>query len=175
MQASYGLTAYDASVLTASTELADYFEECARDCAYPKLLANLVISELLRYCSAEPFAAPVRAERMTELAGMLGEGTVNGAVAKKLLLRLTEEDFSPLAVAIKENLTQISDAEVLRPMILQVLEENPNAVKDFLGGKSAAFRSLQGRLMALTEGRAHPVLAEQLLADALEQRRESGV
>ena len=92
-----------------------------------------------------------------------------------MLLRLTEEDFSPLAVAIKENLTQISDAEVLRPMILQVLEENPNAVKDFLGGKSAAFRSLQGRLMALTEGRAHPVLAEQLLADALEQRRESGV
>ena len=173
MKEAYGLTAYDASVLTASMELAEYFEQGARKTDYPKILSNLVISELLRYCQAEPFVSPVDANRMAELAQMLGEGTVNSAVAKKLLSRLIATDFSPRDVALRENLTQIGDAEVLYPMVLRVLEENVTAVKDYLGGKSAALRSLQGKLMALTEGRADPVVAEKLILDALEQRRES--
>ena len=173
MKNAYGLTAYDASVLTASVELADYFEQCAKNTDYPKLLANLVISELLRYCPSEPFSSSVSPARMAVLAQMLGEGSINSAVAKKLLSRLTVEDFSPRDVAAKENLTQIADAEVLRPLILQVLEENANAVKDFLGGKNAALRSLQGKLMARTEGRAHPVVAEKLLTEELEKRRGS--
>jgi aspartyl-tRNA(Asn)/glutamyl-tRNA(Gln) amidotransferase subunit B len=175
MEKAYGLTPYDAAVLTASAELADYFEQCAKDSAYPKLLANLVISELLRYCPAEPFSTSVSPARIAELARMLGEGSINSAVAKKLLLRLTAEDFSPCDVAVKENLMQIGDEDVLRPLVLRVLEENSTAVKDFLNGKSAALRSLQGRLMALTEGRAHPVVAEQLLTEELEKRRESVV
>ena len=170
---AFGLPDYDGAVLTSDLALADYFESAIPATSYPKLLANLLLSDLLRHCQSDPFASPVKAERLGELSQLLGEGTVNSAIAKKLLLRLTAEDFSPREVAEREQLTQIRNADVLRTEIHAVLAENPRAVEDYQKGKLAALRSLQGRLMARTGGRADPVLAEDLLKQALGKEMET--
>ncbi|MBQ9131114.1 MAG: Asp-tRNA(Asn)/Glu-tRNA(Gln) amidotransferase subunit GatB [Clostridia bacterium] len=167
----YGLTAYDASVLTSDFALADYFEEAATHTAFPKLLVNLLLTELLRHCKGDPFGCPVAAHRLGALAGLLGEGRINSSIAKKLLIRLTKEDFDPDRVAEQEQLTLIRDERLLRETVQAVIAENPQAVADYRGGRTAALRALQGALMARTGGRADPVLAQRLLTELLDHTK----
>lgn len=166
---TYGLPEGDARILCEDALLADYFESAADVCAYPRLAANLLLSELLRYCESEPFSSPVSARRLSVLAELMGEGTVNSSTAKKLLLRLCEDDFDPRETVEREGLAQIRDTELLTRAIMETLAENPRAVADYKNGKTAAMRSLQGRVMARTAGRAEPVLTEHLLKQILEE------
>lgn len=169
----YGLTEYDATVLVSDAGLADYFEASVKDCAYPKICANLLLSDLLRVCESDPFSSPVSATRLGTLSSLLGEGVINSATAKKLLARLIAEDFDPSEAVTREDLAQIRDPEQLRSLVDEILRENPRAVADYRSGKIAALRALQGRAMAKTGGRADPVLTEQLLQTALAPKKES--
>ena len=159
----YGIGADDAGILCSERRLADYFEEAAAACHYPKLVSNLLLTDLLRHCQISPFVAPVGACRLAALAELLGDGTVNSTTAKKLLARLCEDDFDPTLTVQRENLAQIRDEELLKQMIKEILNENKRAVKDYQNGKCAAINSLQGRVMARTQGRAEPMLTEVLL------------
>lgn len=166
----YGIAEADASILTSEPALADYYEQSAKQSADPVRLAHLLLGELLRYCEGDPFRSPVAASRLAELVDLLSEGSINGTTAKRLLSRLTESDFSPREIAQSEGLMQIRDRDALREMIRTVLAESSKAVADYQSGKQAAFRSLQGRLMAISGGRADPVLGEELLLELLSQQ-----
>ncbi len=165
----YGLAEKDARTLCQDVALADYFEDAAGSCAYPKLVANLLLSELLRHCVGGDFAAPVAAQRLASLAEMMGDGRINSATVKKLLARLYEVDFDPCLAVEREGLGQIRDEAVLRKVILEVIAENPRAVTDYQNGKGAAIRALQGKVMAQTGGRAEPILSEKLLKTLLDE------
>ena len=169
LQAKYGVSKNDAAVLTQAVGLADYFEAAAKMSRYPKTVAAMLLTDLLRFCAEEPFRSPVSAQRLGELADMAGERSINSAVAKKLLLRLTERDFSPREVASRENLLQINDASLIRSWVDAVLAEETRSVADYLGGKRNAARALQGRLMTKSGGRVDPLMAERLLTEALER------
>lgn len=174
LQREYGIARSAAEVLVARDGLAEYFEETAKDCAYPVVVSNLLINELLALAGEdESFSAEVRPCRLRELAEMAGNGEVNRAVAKKLLLRLTEADFSPRAVATQEALLQISDPALIREWIALVIEEDPGSAADYRGGKKNAFRALQGRLMKKSGGRIDPALAERMLLAALEEKGDA--
>lgn len=163
----YGLTAYDADVLVTDPFLADFFEDGGKQTAYPKLLVNLLLSELLRHCTSEPFASPVSAMRLAELAQLLGEGVINSSTAKKLLLRLLEGDLDPRETVTREELGQIRDRDVLSALARRVLAECPRAVSDYQNGRTAALRALQGKAMAACGGRADPLLLESILLEFL--------
>ncbi len=163
------LTPYDASVLVSDPRLADFFEQGAARTAYPKLLVNLLLTDLLRDCTSDPFSSPVCAEQLAELADLLGEGTVNSSTAKKLLKRCRQESIELRAVVEREGLAQIRDSAALQTVIGEVLSTSLRAVNDYRNGKTAAIRALQGQAMARTEGRADPVLLERLLLEALSQ------
>ncbi|MBQ2734598.1 MAG: hypothetical protein IJF33_02080, partial [Clostridia bacterium] len=135
--------------------------------SYPKLLVNLLLSELLRYCTSDPFSSLVSASRLAELAQLLGEGTINSSTAKKLLLRLLDGDLEPRRTVLLEELGQIRDRARLSELALRVISEQPRAVSDYQNGKSAALRALQGRAMAVSGGRADPVLLESILLELL--------
>ena len=167
------LTEYDASVLVSDPSLADYFELAMRDCAYPKLCANLLLTDLLRVCRSDPFSCPVLPAGLGALASLLGEGTINSATAKKLLARMTKENIDPRETVTREHLMQIRDRDQLTALIDEVIQANQQAVSDYRGGKTAALRALQGRVMAKTGGRADPILTEQLLLSALSANEES--
>ena len=164
---TYGVPTGEAELLCTDPALADYFEAAAKQTAYPVRLCHLLLSELLRHCSSEPFSSPVRPARLAELAELLGEGSINGTTAKSLLARMLREDLSPRSVAEEEGLLQIRDPEILAEMAEAVLRENAGAVRDYRSGKTAALRALQGRLMAKSGGRADPVLGERLLLSML--------
>ncbi len=163
----FGISPEDAAILASDTALANYFEKAAALTAYPKHLAGLLLSDLMRYCQSDPFVSPVSAERLGELSTLFGDRTVNSATAKKLLVRLTKSDFSPREAVEKEGLSQIRDEGLLLSHVQAVLSENPQAVEDYQNGKKAALQALLGRLMANTGGRAEPVLAQTLLIQAL--------
>lgn len=164
-----GISSADAEILTSDPALTDYFEAAAGASAYPVRLSHLLVSELLRYCGSDPFRSPVSPAHLAELTDLLGEGAINGTVAKKLLARLVEEEFSPREVAEREGLLQIRDVALLFSMAQSVLAENARAVRDYQSGKTAALRSLQGRLMAKSGGRADPILCEELLLRLLSE------
>ena len=167
---SYGLTPYDADVLISEALLADFFEQGAKHTAYPKLLVNLLLSELLRHCTSDPFSSPVSAERLAEVAELLGEGSINSTTAKRLMLRLREGDLSPRETVLREGLGQIRDRAQLSALAQRVLSEQPRAVSDYQNGKTAALRALQGRAMAASGGRADPQLLESLLLELLSSK-----
>lgn len=171
----YGLSEQDISVLCASRALADYFEEAARETEHVKLLSNLIQTEILRIKGeGDGFSTSVKPERLASVCNLLGSGEINSSIAKKLIIRLTEDDFDPAETVLREDLGQIRDLARLRALVLETLASQSRAVADYLGGKTAAMRSLQGRAMATTKGRADPVMLEELLLAALEEMRKDG-
>jgi aspartyl-tRNA(Asn)/glutamyl-tRNA(Gln) amidotransferase subunit B len=136
--------------------------------AFPRVVCNLLVNDVLRFCSTEPFSCEIAPRRLAELADLLGTARITRAVARDLLLRLKEGDFSPMEIAEQEGLMQISDEAVILAWAMEVVEENPKSVSDYKGGKSNALRALQGKLMGKSRGRANPVLAEKLLLQIIE-------
>ena len=164
----YGVRPYDAAVLTADKALADYYEAAAKQTTHPRIALNLLLSDLLHICTSDPFLSPLSPTRLAELAQLLGDGVINSATAKKLLLRLAKDDFDVREIVEREGLAQIRDESILKAAILDVLKEQARAVEDYRKGKTNALRSLQGQLMARMQGKADPILAERLLRQALE-------
>lgn len=163
----YRVSASDAAVLTAMEGLSVYFETSAKQSRYPSHVCNLLLNDLLRMCSDEPFSSPVLPHRLGELADLLGGERITRAVARKLLCRLFERDFSPTEVAEREGLTQVNDESLIGRWLDEVLADDPKSVADYRNGKSNAWRALQGKLMAKSRGRANPALAEKLLLERL--------
>ena len=157
----------DAKILVSDRWLADYFEATVAHTNAPLSALNLILGELLRMSEGECFSSPILPRRVGELADLLDTGIINSSTAKKLLSRLVTGDFDPREIVDREDLAQIRDEAVLREVIVRVLDENPRAVRDYLGGKTNAIRALQGRAMAQTGGRADPVLLEMLLPKML--------
>ncbi|MBQ9783694.1 MAG: Asp-tRNA(Asn)/Glu-tRNA(Gln) amidotransferase subunit GatB [Clostridia bacterium] len=165
--ADYGLSPYDAEQLTADRAMADCFEAAARLTEYPKLLANLMISELTRLSESPEFSCPIAPEHLAELATLSGERTVNSSTAKKLLARMWERDESPRSLVKALGWEQITDPERLRPVVRRVLDENPQSVTDYRNGKKAAAKALVGKVMSATDGKADPILVHSLVDSLL--------
>ena len=167
LMSSYGLSEKEAEILTSDPALADYFEEGAICSSYPKQVANLLLSEILRMCEGDPFACPIPFARLAAVADLFGEGIVNSTTAKKLLVRLCDADFDPHEAVEREGLAQLRDPKLLIRVIEEVLSANARAVADYKNGKTAALRALQGQAMSRTSGKADPVLLERLLKERL--------
>ena len=165
----FGLPDYDASLLVSDRSLSDYFEEAAKRTAYRKILANLILTDLLKLNREESFSSPISPTSMAELSDLLGEGIINSSTAKKLLSLLWEEDQSPRGLVEEKNLAQIRDEALLCELVSKMLSENPKLLADYRRGKSAVTKAMTGKVMAMTGGRADPVLLEKLLQDALTQ------
>ena len=165
----YKIPVSDARILVTDNALADYFEEAAKSTAHAEVMVHLLLSDLLRFCSSEPFSSPVAPDRLGELSELMGEGTINSATAKKLLSRLLTTDFSPRRAVDEEDLGQIRDEARLTELAVAVVAAMPRAVEDYRGGKKAALQALQGKMMAETKGRADPRLCEQILKRIIER------
>jgi aspartyl-tRNA(Asn)/glutamyl-tRNA(Gln) amidotransferase subunit B len=159
-----GLSEYDAELISSDIALSNFFDEAARFTEHTKILANLLLCEGLRLCGAEEFECPVPAENLAELCTLFGEGRINSSTEKKLLERMWSEPSESAAdIAEREDLWQIRDEGRLLELVDMAIAENPKAVADFKGGKSFAIRSIIGRVMAKSAGRAHPEMTEKLI------------
>ncbi len=164
----YGLTVYDAELITGDIEVADYFERAVADTQHPKLLANLLISEILKLLEPDDIQIPVSPRHMAQVAQMLGEGVINSSVGKKIIKAMWENDVDPVAYVDQNGLRQINDPETLRQAVSEALAADEKSVEAYRKGKTNAAKALMGQAMAKTSGKANPVLLEKLLLEQLE-------
>ncbi|MDZ4133101.1 MAG: Asp-tRNA(Asn)/Glu-tRNA(Gln) amidotransferase subunit GatB [Dethiobacteria bacterium] len=167
----FGLPEYDASVLTASRGLADFFEACLLDYNNPKLVCNWVMGEFaaqLNIAGLEAEQCSFKPEFLTELLKMIDENLISGKIAKDVLVKAFESGESPRLVVEKEGLLQISDQSELKAVITRVISENPDSVENYRGGKSKAIGFLVGQVMKETGGKANPQLVNELLVKAID-------
>ncbi len=170
----YGLNEYNAAVLTDDRELADYFESCLEHHDAPQSVANWLINVVLGHLNERSIGIgrfEVAPERLAELVRLMDEGKVNANVARDIMGKMVETGKVAQELVREEGVEQISDGAELAPVIEQVIEENPQPVQDYLGGKDAALKALMGQVMRLTRGKADPKLANRMLRGRIEGMR----
>lgn len=166
--AEFGLTDYDAAIITASKDVADYFMRAADGVKDKKIVANWVMGEVAAAVNAAEgmtYAdAAVKAEVLGEILKRLTDGTVNAKGAKRLFSLIWEGAEDTVDALIeKEGLKQISDASAIEGIIDKVLANNAKMVEEFRAGKQKAFNALVGQAMKATRGKANPKQVNEIL------------
>lgn len=160
----YGLSPYDAGVLTAERALADYFEAAARAHGDAKAVANWIGSELLARVPADRVEeAPVRPEALARLLGLIDDGTISGRIAKQVFEAMLAGEGTPDEIVEKRGLKQVTDAGAIERVVREVLANHPKQVEQFRAGKTAVKGFFVGQVMKATRGKANPQLANEIL------------
>jgi aspartyl-tRNA(Asn)/glutamyl-tRNA(Gln) amidotransferase subunit B len=169
--AEYGLNDYDAEVLVADKAVADYYEAALNaDAVDPKAVANWVTGELFRLMKEidKPIEEMPPPEGLTELIGLVEDETINQSTAKDVLEEMIDSEKRASEIVEERGLAQISDATELEKIIDQILDENPEQVNEYLGGKKQVLGWFIGQVMKATRGKANPQLARKFLQEKLE-------
>ncbi len=165
----YGLGDYDAVLLTASRELADFFETANQVCDLPKKLANFIGTELLRVVAAEDMGqCPIQPRDLGTLVAMVESGAISGKIAKGVFAEMLAGGGDPEAIVRRKGLVQMSDEGELAALVREIIAANPEQAQQFRDGKEKVLGFFVGQLMKKTGGKANPQLANDLF------RRELG-
>jgi aspartyl-tRNA(Asn)/glutamyl-tRNA(Gln) amidotransferase subunit B len=167
----YGLSDYDARVLSSTQVLADYFEEAAKASGDPKTAANWVQGDLMGTLNAAGKTiadSPVSAARLAELVKLVAGGTLSGKLGKDVFAKMFATGKPAAEIVEAEGLKQISDTGALQKIIDEVLAKNPSQVATYKGGKTSVLGFFVGQIMKATRGQANPQAVNDLLKKALE-------
>ncbi|MCX7635550.1 MAG: Asp-tRNA(Asn)/Glu-tRNA(Gln) amidotransferase GatCAB subunit B, partial [Syntrophales bacterium] len=166
----YGLSAYDAGVLTLSRDLADYFERVATLTGRAKIAANWIMGDVLKILNEEKRTireCPITPEYLAEMIGLIEDGTISGKIAKELVEEMFRTGKSPRTIVAEKGLVQITDTAALVSVINQVLAANPGQLAQYRAGKEKLFGYFVGQVMKATQGKANPQLINDLLKKML--------
>ncbi len=168
----YSLSDYDAGVLTASREMADYFEACVAAGAPAKLATNWITGDLQALISdakADITNIKITPEQLAAMIGLIEDGTISGKIAKDILPDMFESGKEPKVIVEENGLVQISDLSELEGIIREILTQHPGPVEDFRSGKMQAKGFLVGQSMKATKGKANPKVVNQILDQLLNE------
>jgi aspartyl-tRNA(Asn)/glutamyl-tRNA(Gln) amidotransferase subunit B len=167
----YALSAYDAGVLTASRELAAYYEEVVRELpGEPKLAANWVMGELaaaLNRDNLEVGCGRLPAAQLAALLQRIADQTISGKIAKDVFESMWAEGTSADAIIEARGLKQITDSGAIARVIDEVVAKNPAQLADYRAGKDKLFGFFVGQVMMATGGKANPAQLNELLKKKL--------
>ncbi len=172
--AEYGLPAYDAEVLTASRDLAGYFETVVGSFDRPKAVSNWIMSEMLRFIKdidTEVKDFRVTPDRTAKLLGLIDDGTISGKIAKGVYEQMVSTGKEPDALIKELGLEQISSESSLREVIAPILEQNRKEVGQYKAGKEKLFGFFVGQVMKATAGKANPSVVNDLLKKMLREEK----
>jgi aspartyl-tRNA(Asn)/glutamyl-tRNA(Gln) amidotransferase subunit B len=162
----YGLSDYDAGVLTATRALGDYFEAVVRAGALSKAAASWIQTELLRRLndSAQPVeASPITPAALAGLLAHVEAGKITGASGKKVFAEMFDTGKSADEIISAQGLAQIQDAGEIERLSREVVEKNPESVAKYRAGNEGVFKSFVGQVMKATRGRANPQMVNEIL------------
>jgi aspartyl-tRNA(Asn)/glutamyl-tRNA(Gln) amidotransferase subunit B len=171
-QSQYGLNDYDAGVLTATRELADYYEAVVEAAGCDaKLCANWVMGDLaaaLNKAGLEIEQSPLQPARLAGLVQRIADDTISGKIAKQVFEALWETGDTADAVIEKQGLRQITDTGAIEAIIDQIIAANPEQVAGYKAGKEKLFGFFVGQAMKATGGKANPAQLNELLKQKLQ-------
>jgi len=171
----FGLTEYDADVLTAEKTIAKYFETAVSglpSMVAPKALSNWMTSDLfslMNQANTTVADLKVRPEALAELVGLVIAGEINQSTGKAVLSEMFQTGKSARAIVEARGLKQVSDEDLISDLVKQVLDENPDEVESFKAGKETIVNWLFGQVMRKAAGKANPQVVRAELERQLKE------
>ena len=161
----FGLSEYDATVLTKEKSVSDYFDECVKLGADAKMATNWVTVQLLGYTNKneininDTFVTPYRLKIILDY---LKKGMISSKQAKEVFFKVLEEKKEPTEFINEQN-AQVSDEELLNEIIDKILQNNQNQIEAYKSGRTNLFDYFVGQVMKETRGKANPVITKEIL------------
>ncbi|TRV08944.1 MAG: Asp-tRNA(Asn)/Glu-tRNA(Gln) amidotransferase subunit GatB [Microcystis wesenbergii Mw_MB_S_20031200_S109] len=166
----FGLSPYDARVLTDDRTVAEYFETAVIAGANAKLVANWISQDIAAYLNNNKLTITeiaLQASDLAELVKLIEAGTISGKIAKEILPELLTEGGSPKALVEKKGLIQISDSSAIKKLIEEIIAAHPSELEKFRAGKTNLKGFFVGQVMKKSGGKADPKLTSQILDQKL--------
>ncbi|MGF1677683.1 MAG: Asp-tRNA(Asn)/Glu-tRNA(Gln) amidotransferase subunit GatB [Candidatus Methylacidiphilales bacterium] len=157
-----GLTEYQSEVLASDQRLADYFEATLLHTTEASTVANYLTNDYL--ASSPDLSSPsLPARHFADLANLVAQGNLSSKQAKEVISAMIETGRSPQEIVEEKGLVQLNDTSGLEIVCREAMDHNPRSVQDFRAGKTAALNALKGYVMKKTQGKANPVIVDELL------------
>lgn len=170
-QDEHALPEYDATVLTIEKDLADFYEETAKESKNFKASSNWIMTELLRElnsASKNIKESPIKPAQLGKMIAMIDKGTISGKIAKTIFQEMWESGKDPEVIMKDKGLVQISDPAAIEKLVDEVLIANAQTVEDHKSGKKKnLFGFFVGAVMKASKGQANPELVNKILQDKL--------
>ena len=166
----FGLSAYDARILSDEIYMAIFFEETVKYGADPKIASNWITSDISGYLKANKQAfnsITMTSKNLAEMIDLISSNTISGKIAKDILPELIETNIPPKKLVDKKGLAMISDSSSLEIIVDALIKDHPEEVKAYKNGKTKLLGFFVGQLMKKTKGKADPKLANKIISSKL--------
>ena len=167
----YDLTPYDAHVLTLEKAVSEYFDKGAKLVKTPKIMANWIISELLRELAKSETSITecrITPEKLAGLVKLIEDNTISGKIAKDVFVEMFNLGKDARTVVDEKGLVQVTDSSAIDAFVTQAIEMNPAQVEQYRSGKTMVLQFFVGQVMKLSKGKANPQLVVELLKSKLD-------
>ncbi|KGK87210.1 Asp-tRNA(Asn)/Glu-tRNA(Gln) amidotransferase subunit GatB [Clostridium sp. HMP27] len=164
----YGIPKYDASVLTLTTAMAEFFESTAKLSNDAKATSNWLMGDISRIINEKAITiAEVKftPEHLSELIRLIGAGTISNNIGKKVIEEMFETGKSPKVIVEEKGLVQNNDEGAILEVVRKIIANNPQSIEDFKNGKTRAIGFLVGLVMKETKGKANPQIVNKLVSE----------
>lgn len=166
----YGITEYDAAVITEDKALSDYFETCVAAYKEPKKIANWIMTELMRELKKderELSQCPVAPSSLAELVKIIDKGDISGKMGKEVFEQMYKTGKAPDEIISEKGLKQVSDSGMIENIVDKVIKENQKQVEQYKSGKTALLAFFVGQVMKETKGQANPQVVNDIIKKKL--------
>lgn len=170
LESEYGLSEYDAGIITSSRAMAEYFDAVVAEGADAKLAANWIMGDLaknLNEAELDISKSPVEAKRLGQMIKLIMKDTISGKIAKKVFKEMWTNIDAPEKIVKDKGLVQITDTKAIEGIVDEVIAKNQKAVDDYKGGNKKAIGALVGQVMKASKGKANPHMVNKMLAEKL--------
>ena len=168
----YGLSEYDATVLVKEKNISDYYEKTIEIGGNPKTTANWLTSTILGYLNKNELEIKdiyLTPQMLVEIMKMVESGKISSKQSKEVFIKVLQNQKEPSKIVKELGITKISDENILRPLIIEILDGHLDLIEDYRKGKNV-FDFFVGQVMKQTRGQADPTLTAKLLKEEIEKR-----
>ena len=167
----YGLSDYDAGVLTKDKKISDYFEECVSLKCDPKSACNWITTRILGELNKSEENTIddlfIRPNMIVELVTLVNDKKISSDQAKKVFTKMLEEKLTPKEIVKKYDMEVIEDSSLIESLVNEVISENQKAIEDYHNGRTNMLDYLVGQVMKKSKGKAKPVEAKSKMLDRI--------
>ena len=168
----FGLSAYDAQIISSSKSMADFFEDAAKKTTNHTLLSNWLIGDISAFLNKEMIEiheSKLNSNNVAMLINRIDDHTISGKIGKTIFEEMCINGTSPDEIIESKGLKQISDDGAIEQIIDTVIKDNSAQVKAYLEGKDKLFGFFVGQVMKLTQGKANPTSVNTILKEKLKK------